>query len=301
MHPVDRTHREVAQTIIEMIEQDGLKWTKKWATPSPACNGVTGRAYSGSNILTTGIAMMCLGTDDPRFVTFKQALDLGGAVRKGEKSIPIISFNVREKEQDDGTTRRFASGFVHRLFHVSQCDNLDPEKLAPIIKLPPPSDALRNAAIEAFVAAYCQRTGIQIEKANAAFYTRAHDKIGMPPIETFFSDADATGVEHYYSTLLHEMVHSTGIEARLNRACYIRYHVDRTERAREELIAEIGSVFLGQHLGLQAQPRQDNAAYLKSWVDILSDRPKAIFDAAAAAQAAMSFIIPTIQSKEEAA
>lgn len=164
-----------------------------------------------------------------------------------------------------------------------------------------PDPMQRLERIDAFVGAYCDRTGVAVKVAPQAFYTRTHDQIGMPPTSTFLPSAEATAAENYYSTLLHEMVHSTGIDTRLNRQCYIRYHTDRTERAREELIAEIGSVFLGQHLDLQAQPNLDNAAYLKSWVQILTDRPKSIFDAAAAAQAAAAFIIGKAPEAEKVA
>jgi len=301
-HPVDRAHHETAEKIIAMIETDGLRWTKRWATASPAMNGASGRPYSGSNILTTGIQMMHLGVKDPRFITFKQALELGGCVTAGEKSIPILSFSVREVENDDGETRRWRSGRVYRLFHISQCDGIDVDSLAPLSPPPDPDPRVRNPRIDALVVGYLMREGIIMRDAPSAFYTRQEDKIGMPPIEAFIPGEGASAEEHYYSTLLHEMIHSTGVAKRLNRDCYIKYHGSKIERAREELIAEIGSVLMGQSLGLQTEPREDNAAYVKSWITLLQDRPKAIFDAASAAQAAANFIAGEItQAQKEAA
>lgn len=108
-----------------------------------------------------------------------------------------------------------------------------------------------------------------------------------------------TAMERYYGTLLHELIHATGPASRLNRDCYRLYHQRSIERAKEELIAEIGSVMLGQRLGLITEPAEENAAYVQSWIKLLTDHPAAIFEAASAASRAID-CLEAMQTAQEA-
>lgn len=283
--------KRVADQMIALMEKKGIHWTQGWATPLPAQNFATNHVYRGTNVLTTGIAMMTRGFTDPRFVSFKQAIDLGGNVRKGSKGIPIIFYGKQTKEDDQGEerTRRFAR--LSYVFSVTDVDGIDLPPLPDV--LPEPVD--RNAAIDAFVAA----TGVRISNTPNAFYSDAIDGIGIPPMYMFRDGGGSTAMERYYSTLLHELIHFTGPEKRLNRECFRLYHSRTIHRAREELIAEIGSVMLGQRLGLQTQPADENAAYVQAWIKHLRDRPAAIFEAAAAAAKAVE-LLESMQPREEA-
>lgn len=126
--------------------------------------------------------------------------------------------------------------------------------------------------------------GVPWKNANAAFWEPQSDTIGIPHIANFKTDED------YYSVLLHELTHATGHRSRLNRDTIANYARSRIERAREELIAEIGSAMLGQIVGIQIEPDENNAAYVQSWCQLLTDKPKAIFEAAAAASKAVQWI-----------
>lgn len=284
---------QVAGQVVEMIEKDGLKWFQRWATPRPPLNGITGHIYSGANVFTTAIWMMANKTDDPRFlprsvIFAKDPEDRIGKLRKGEKSIPIIAAGSSVKT-DEKTGEKQVRQFyrIHRVWHVSQLDDLDESRLVPAtLDAMPENPDERDAELERFVA----RTGAVIKPAKAAFYDKASDQVGMPPIETFRSNDTTSAAEFYYGTLLHELVHWTGAEARLNRESLREYAQKEDQRAREELIAEIGAVMAGMRLGVQAQPREDNASYIQGWVQLLQDKPAAIFEAASAAGRAVSYL-----------
>jgi len=283
---------QVAGQVIEMIEADGLKWFQRWATPRPPLNGVTGHIYSGVNVFTTAIWMMANETEDPRFlprsIVFPK--DPGarvGRLRKGEKSIPIVAAGAHtsiDKDTGEKSHRQFFR--IHRVWHVSQLDDLDDSRLVPAhLDAMPEQPAEHDAELERFVA----RTGARIKPASAAFYDRASDCIGMPPIETFRANGETDAAQYYYGTLLHELIHWTGAASRLDRPSLVNYAI-KEERAREELIAEIGAVMAGMRLGVQASPREDNASYIQGWVKLLQDKPSAIFEAASAAGRAVGYL-----------
>jgi antirestriction protein ArdC len=283
---------QVAGQVIEMIQSDGLQWFQRWATTRPPLNGISGHIYSGVNVFTTAIWMMANQTDDPRFlprsvVFAKDPEDRVGKLRKGEKSIPIIAAGTSVKT-DEATGEKEVRQFyrIHRVWHVSQLDDLDESRLVPAhLDAMPDNPAERDAELERFVA----RTGADIKPAKLAYYDKAKDQIGIPPIETFRANDSASAAEFYYGTLLHELVHWTGAETRLNRES-LREYAKNDQRAREELIAEIGAVMAGMRLGIQAQPREDNASYIQGWVKILQDKPAAIFEAASAAGRAVNYL-----------
>jgi antirestriction protein ArdC len=297
-HPVGMTisdlQEKISQQVIEMIKEDGLQWFQRWAPARTPLNGVTGHVYSGINILTTAMWMMANGTDDPRFlprsvVFSKDEKTRVGRLRKGAKSIPIIAAGryVKTDESTDDTTSRTYYKIYH-VWHVSQIEDLDETKLvSPTIGDIPETPAERDAALESFV----NNTGAVIEPAQAAFYAIKSDKIGMPDIQTFLNNDTTTAQEYYYSTLLHELIHWTGAKQRLDRPTLAHVGRKKEDQAREELVAEIGAVMAGMHLGLQVSPREDNASYIQGWVSLLEDKPAAIFEAASAAGRAVKFLM----------
>ncbi|WP_431299413.1 ArdC family protein [Tabrizicola sp. BL-A-41-H6] len=276
---LDQLERTVADQIIALMERDGLRWIKGWASPLPAQNFYSRRPYTGSNVLTTGLWMMVSGKSDPRFMSFKQAVMLGGSVKKGAKGIPIIYYGTYVKD-DDGAERMSRFAKISYVFHVSDVDGIE----IPGLDMACHEPRVRNQRIDSFVAA----TGVQIRDGGSAFYQDTTDSITIPPIGMFRESLGVPAEDLYYSVLLHELIHATGPAKRLARECFRDYHKERAARAQEELIAEIGSVMLGQRLGLMTQPREDNAAYVASWIRFLKDKPGSVFSAAAAASKAIS-------------
>ena len=274
--------KKVAEQMIALMERDGLRWIKGWATPLPPQNFATGHVYQGTNIFTTGLWMMLTGKSDPRFLTFKQAIDLGGAIRKGSKGIPIVFYGTMTREDEQGEERRSRFAKISYVFHVSDVDGVE----IPAIDLASAAERTRNERIDSFVAG----TNVTIKDAASAFYRDADDAIYIPPIGMFIDTGGVSAEDHYYSTLLHELIHFTGVPKRLDRDCFRNYHKERASRAFEELIAEIGSVMLGQRLGIQTEPREDNAAYVQSWIKCLTDKPGSVMQAASAAAKAITFL-----------
>ncbi len=217
-------------------------------------------------------------------MTFKQALQLDAAVRKGETGSTVVFASRFTKSEDDGeggeADREIPFLKAYSVFNVEQIDGL-PEHYyyRPVAQIDP-VERLEHAD------RFFRNTGALIRHGgNQAYYSPVMDYIQMPPFETFKDAAS------YYATLSHEAAHWTASPERIGRDLS-RYAKDRSERSREELIAELGSVFLAADLGIspELQPRPDHASYLDSWLKILGDDKRAIFQAAAHAQRAVTYL-----------
>lgn len=273
-------HQEVTDTIINAIEGGTAPWRKEWdgAMGFPFPHRVTGDAYQGINVLLLWIAAEAKGFTAPTWMTFKQAKNLGGMVRKGEKGTGIVFYSTFEKEDGDDNVKRIPFLKHYTVFNVEQIDGL-PEKFAPAVTASVAGNESPIEDLESFFA----NTGAKIENGPniAPHWNPNTDTIGMPPVEAF-SSAHA-----YYGTLAHELTHWTGHTPRLDRD--MKYNT-REGRAFEELIAEIGSCFLCAHIG--AKPDLDNsAAYVESWLKALKSDKRFIFRAATQAQKACDYAL----------
>lgn len=293
---------QIAHQIVDMMQQDGLEWVQRWRTPRPCCNGVSGHAYRGANVFTTGLWLMAHDEQDPRFIPRSHLFNTDtpvGKVRKGEKGIPIFFYKSGTREdKDTGEERGYRFAKVYYVWHVSQLDDVDETRLIPVSTGPINTDP---GARDAMVDEYIANTEAKIfDEATSAFYHPASDTVHIPPLEHFFSVKGIQAVEFWYGTLLHELIHWTGAKHRLDRDK--KYHTTEG-RAYEELIAEIGAVMLGVQLGVQTSPREDNASYVQGWMKAIKDRPNVIFEAASAASQAIQFMDELQQPivKEQAA
>jgi antirestriction protein ArdC len=205
-------------------------------------------------------------------MTYKQATEAGGHVRKGEKSCPVVFW--RELEiQDKETSEEKKIPFMrfYWLFNTAQIDGL---KEVPTVE---------QAAIPAaqIVAGYQNAPAIKHGMATA-FYSPGEDAVGMPELARFNTEAD------YYATLFHELTHSTGHKSRLDRLTSTSFGTE--EYSAEELVAELGSAFLCGHGGVERQ-LEVSAAYLQGWLKALQNDPKLIVKASAQAQKAADLIL----------
>lgn len=300
-------HRHIAQQVIDMIGRDELSFFREFAVPQPAQNGVSGHVYRGSNILTTTLDMLIRGSTDPRYVprSAMRGDNPVGRVRKGEKGVPIQFYATREKTDSSGAPelnshgdpKRFGFAKIYYVWHVSQLEDLDESRLKP---LPEPPRYDSPAIIHARTQDFIDGSGVPFRTGQRAFYSEMDDTITMPPVDHIFQRDDLGRGEIWQSIALHELIHATGAKKRLDRESMRSYARSKESRAFEELIAELGSCIAASHLGLRPEPRAENAAYIAGWVKLLTDRPKAIFDAASAAQAAFDRLID-MQPKEQAA
>ena len=279
-------HDTVTNRIIRELEEGRFPWVQPWASASPTPLGLpqnasTGRTYSGINILLLWAAAMEQGRPSQRWLTFKQALALGGAVRKGEKGTMVVYTDSyvptaeREKASASGEDPRRV-GFLKRFtgFHVSQCDGLPPEPDA----LPAPGRSDPIPHVESVIAL----TGADIRiGGDMAFYAPGPDFIQVPPQDVYFEPVN------WYRTKLHELGHWTGHASRLDRDFSGKRGAEGY--AREELVAELCSAFLCAELGIV--PTVRHADYVGAWLEVLKGDNRAVFQAASLASKAANFVM----------
>ena len=285
--------QHVTDRVIAAIEAGTPPWRKPWTGSTAGIafpHRANGEAYRGINIILLWIEAIEKGYTAPRWMTYRQASELGGQVRKGEKSATIIKYGTIERagETPEDDARAIPYVKAYAVFNADQVDGLPEE----FYRRPEPPRDLGTApdpALEAFFAA----TGAVIESTPdpRAYYNPATDRIHMPPIRTFHT------MGGYYATLAHEATHWTGHASRLGRHEKFR---DRAAYVFEELIAEIGNAILCSHLGLTPDFEQ-SGAYVESWLKALNDDKRAIFRAAAEAQKAVDLLTRTAEASAMAA
>ena len=286
-----RDHRrEVTDSIIKMLEDGVAPWQKPWEGSAMPFNPTTERPYRGGNALHLLATGMGREYADPRWMTYKQAADQGWQVRGGEKGTHIEFWEVKERssekdagpDQNGGESPAKENGqrLIHRVYTVFNAKQIDgiPEYQP---KQRTPFDAVQ--AGERILA----NSGARIEhdQRDDAFYNRRSDSIHLPPKDAF---KDAPG---YYGTALHELAHWTGHPSRLNRPTLSEsYRFGDLNYAKEELRAELASVFMAAELGVPHDPA-NHAAYVGSWIKALREDKNEIFRAAHEASSATDFVL----------
>ncbi|MHA6266338.1 ArdC family protein [Aliiroseovarius sp. CAU 1755] len=286
--PRQDIYSRITDQIIGALESGVKPWTQPWnaahaAGPVSRPLRFNGEGYSGINVLTLWASVMERRFAAPIWMTFKQARELGGHVRKGEKGSPVVYANTIVKTETDEVsgddvdrTIPFMKGYT--VFNVDQIEGLPAHYYAIASGSENPDE--RDERAEAFFAA----TGARVETGgNSAYYRIDTDHIQMPAFEGF------TDAQRYYATLAHESIHWTRHEDRLDRS-FGRKTFGDDGYAREELVAELGAAFLCADLGLTLEDRDDHAAYISSWLKVLKGDKRAIFSAAAHAQRAADYL-----------
>ncbi len=285
--PRTNLYDEVTARIVGELEAGRVPWVQPWGRPGGTVpglprNALTARHYSGVNVLILWSAVIEHGFPSQGWLTFKQTLEAGGAVRKGERGTTVVYADrfVPEAEK----ARAAATGdpakavpFLKRftVFNVAQCEGLRPG-LAPE-PVPLPEREIVPVA-ESVIAA----SGVDFRiGGNQAFYVPSRDFVQVPPQPAFFEQIN------YYRTCLHELTHATGHPSRLDRKLTTGFGTK--DYAREELVAEMGSAFLCASLGIV--PTVRHADYLASWLDVLREDNRAIFRAASAATKAADWLL----------
>lgn len=281
-------YQTITNRIVAELEKGVRPWFKPW-NAEHAAGRITrplrfnGTPYRGINILMLWAEAIKKNYTAPIWMTFKQALDLGAHVRKGEhSSLVVYADKITRKETDaqTGEESERAISFMrgYTVFNVEQVDGLPAHYYA---KPAPRTETVQRIdRAELFFAA----TGATIRHGgNQACYIPSIDQIRMPPIEAF---RDA---ESYYAVLAHEATHWTRHSTRLDRD-FGRKRFGDAGYAREELVAELGSAFLSSDLDLTPAVREDHAAYIASWIKVLQNDKRAIFSAASHASRATEFL-----------
>jgi antirestriction protein ArdC len=275
-------YAEVSARIVTELERGAAPWVKPWSATAgmnTPCNAATNRPYSGCNVVLLWMARQA-GYRAPRFLTYKQALELGGHVRKGERGTRVYfvkQLEVRDKHSDDeSATRVIPMLREYTVFNVDQCENL-PARVVTLGNAKPRNPDQRDARADEFLAC----TGATIrEGSGEAYYRPTDDFISLPGFQDFKSAA------HFYATAFHELGHWTGHESRLNRDLRLRFG-DRSYAA-EELVAELCAAFLCAEFSIDGDMR--HAGYIQSWIGLLKHDCRAFFAACSKAQAAADYL-----------
>jgi antirestriction protein ArdC len=280
-------YQRVTDQIIASLETGIRPWMKPWSGEH-AAGRITrplrgnGIPYQGINVLMLWGAAMEKGYSAPIWMTFKQALELGGAVRKGERGSLVVYASTFTRTEANETGEESARDIPflksYSVFNVEQIDGLPAHFLAPAAPRLDPVQRIDHA--ERFFAA----TGATVRYGgDRAYYSISTDHVQMPHFEAF---RDA---ESFYATLAHEQIHFTRHPSRLNRE-FGRKRFGDEGYAMEELVAELGAAFLSADLDLTPEPRPDHAAYISHWLTALKNDRRAIFTAASYAQRAADFL-----------
>jgi len=299
--PAARDFRqEVTNDIIRLLEQGVAPWQKPRqpgaASLGMPMNPTTSKTYRGGNALHLMASGLRKGYADPRWMTYRQAAERGWQVRKGEKGTQIEFWDVKSaadrvrphrpddrdegRSSADGGTDRDKTRLVHRVYTVFNAKQMDgiptyaPKQHTPFEAVQAGEQILENSGAQ-----------VVHDQADRAYYNRAQDRIHLPPKEAF---KDAAG---YYGTALHELAHFSGHPSRLNRPTLTEsYRFGDVNYAKEELRAELASVFMAAERGIPHNPEQ-HAAYVGSWIQALQQDKHEIFRAAHDASAITDYLL----------
>lgn len=278
---------EITDKIISELEAGRVPWVQPWGTAAAKAplamprNAATGRHYSGINVLILWGAVVEHGFPGQSWLTFRQALALGGNVRKGEHGTTVVYADrfvpddEKKRAQETGEEAQ-AVPFLKRftVFNAAQCENL-PDDIA--IIAPPPPDL-----IEPRVEALIRATGIDFRIGGSrAFYVPALDYVQVPPPQAYFEPIN------WHRTALHELGHATGHPSRLGRDMTGSFGTKKY--AFEELVAEMNAAFCCASLGIV--PTVRHADYIGSWLEVLREDNRAIVRAASQASKAADWLL----------
>lgn len=263
---------KVTDRIIKIMESGEIPWNKPWDGGfSMPKNGKTGKAYKGGNLY---LSFLPYAKQD--YYTFSQIKSMGESIKKGEEGLPIVYWSVvTSKECDEeGKPITFPVLRYYFVWNIAQTTITLPEE---------PQEKPRIQSGEEILNGYTDKPSIMYGGDKAVYYP-TQDKIVCPDLKAFHE------TEEFYSTLFHELVHSTGHESRLKRD--LSGNFGNSSYSKEELIAELGSSFLCGIAGFTSRCRETNhAAYLKGWLKKLKEDKKLFFDAVKFASKAVDFII----------
>lgn len=293
-------YEAINERVIAGLQKKGLNWFRPWNAGSGSgsfapINNATGRAFNGLNVFILSQECAEMGYPHNEWITFKQAITKGGSVRKGQKSTPVIYWNIffvdadgkfyktAKQVADAGLTmsdvdKRF-SPRLHNLFNIAQCDDIEPRR--ELVEPDGTFDPIERA--EKVYEEFQGRPSLQ-HGGDRAYYSATRHHVQMPLAETFKAP------QYYYNTLFHELVHSTGHKSMLKRFEGKVAAFGSKDYSKEELVAEIGSQYLAAIVGINVDV-DNSQAYINGWISKLQSNPKMLVGAASLATKAVQRII----------
>lgn len=271
-----KSYERITERIETLLAAGVVPWHKPWkASTGLPRNLITQKPYRGINVFL----LMAMGYESPNWLTFRQAIQLGGSVKKGEKSCPVVFWKqFMIENEESGEAKKIPMLRIYHVFNTAQCEGLK--------AVPAPEEVPFVVTSAAEIVAKMPQPPKIKSGMSHAFYQPVNDTVGMPERKRFESE------DAYHATLFHELIHSTGHESRLKRQSIMeRNGFGSMPYCKEELVAELGSAFLCGHAEIVDRTIDNSAAYIEGWLDSLKDDPTLIVYAAAQAQKAADFIL----------
>lgn len=267
-------YKEITERIINQMQEGIIPWHKPWIS-GKAISHTTGKPYSLLN-------QMMLGKPG-EYLTFKQCQAEGGKVKKGEKAQMVVFWKWMTVE-DEETKEEKEVPFLryYNVFHIDQCEGLQPK-----YEITLPGTTEPDAAANEIIYDYLDRSGVKMkhESGDRAYYQPMTDSVVIPDRKQFAETAE------FYSTLFHELTHSTGHESRLNRLEKTAFFGTESY-SKEELIAEIGAATLVNHCGIETSSSfRNSTAYIQNWLSVLKNDKRFIVSAAGKVEKAINLIL----------
>ena len=270
-------YAEVTSRIIAEMEKGVIPWKKPWIASGKCVSHATGKPYSLLN-------QMLLGRPG-EYVTFNQCQQAGGRIKKGAKSQMVVFWKwIEQEDEETGEKKEVPFLRYFNVFHIDQCEGLSAKHTESL-----PEIISADEKAEAVIAGYLQKSGVRLihEEGDQAFYRPSADSITLPLMKQFKRACE------YYSTIFHEMTHSTGRASRLDRLDKTAFFGTEAY-SKEELIAEIGAAALVNHTGLETpESLKNSAAYIRNWLTVLKNDKRLIVSAAGKAEKAVNLILGT--------
>ena len=267
----------VTDRIIAQMEQGIIPWKKPWIANAKAISHTTGKAYSLLN-------QMLLGRPG-EYITFKQCQEAGGHIRKGEKASMVVFWKwIEQEDEETGEKKEVPFLRYYNVFHIDQCEGIT-AKHSTATAFPDGAEVLEAA--QEIIYDYLSHEGVKLShvEGDKAFYRPSTDEVVLPIRKQFVSTAE------YYSTVFHELTHSTGHPSRLNRLSKPTFF-GTEDYSKEELVAEIGASALVNHVGLETTSSlRNNSAYIQNWLSVLKNDKRFIVSAAGKAEKAVNLIL----------
>ncbi len=293
------TYQKITDYVIEQLEKGEIIWRKGWNRLGLPKNIITGHCYKGWNVFLLNFVTMFHSYKTPYFITYKQALEAGGSVRRGQKGYPVVwwatvedrnkSVETNDDADEEINRNTYKVPKTHTVFNIDQTHGITFSHVGGMFRnnagtIETCEDVIHNMPTPPAI----------IHTGDKACYIRILDEIKMPSAGLFHTD------KAYYATLFHELAHSTGHEKRLNRKELIEHDGFGGENySKEELTAELAAAYLCAVCGIEQQTVTNSAAYLQQWLEALQNDKRLILKAASQAQAAADYILNLSYSKEE--
>jgi antirestriction protein ArdC len=263
-------YKMVTDQILASLKQGEIPWVRPWNVEQPR-NLISKKAYKGVNL------WLLMGKGgSPYWLTYKQAKQLGGNVRKGEHGSMVIYWSMLKTKDKDNKEKTVPLLRYFTVFNATQCDGID---------CPKGEEKREIKEASAIVDGMPRKPQIKHDDINRAFYSPMGDFVNMPPINQFKDSAS------YHAVLFHELAHATGHSTRLSRNTLTgQTNFGSADYGKEELTAELCSSFLCHKAGLNKDIK-DHASYIQGWIKSLKDEPNLIIWASGRAEAACKYIL----------